>query len=255
MFLLHRKDLKLNGDNPVFMYAYGAWSWSAFPWQGYLLPWVELGGIYALPNIRGGGEYGESWHEAGMRLNKQNGIDDFIAAAEWLIENKYTSSKRLAANGGSASGIVPAAAMIQRPDLFGAAVIDFPALDKLRYTRFGSAKSWIPEFGTPENEEDFKALISYSPYHNVKNGACYPATFVQVGEKDNTTTPMHGYKFAAALQAAQGCDNPVVLKISWGAGHSYGLTPELSRETQAQQMAFLIKTFGLSLPAKYVSQK
>ena len=246
MFLIHRKGVELDGNNPVFMYAYGVWSWSAFPWQGHMIPWMEAGGVYAVPNIRGGGEYGEPWHQAGIRQNKQNGIDDFIAAAEWLIEHDYTSPRLMIANGGSASGILPGAAIIQRPDLFGAAVINYPSLDKIRYTHFGSARSWIPEFGDPEDPDDFKALLAYSPYHNLEVGTCYPPTWIQVGEKDDTTTPMHGYKFAAALQHAQGCDNPVLLKIAWGAGHSTGLTPEQSIETQAQELGFLFEALGIT---------
>ena len=244
MFILHKKDLKKDGSNPVFMYAYGAWSWAAFPWQSHMIPWMETGGVYVIANIRGGGEYGEAWHEAGIRQNKQNGIDDFIAAAEWLIENNYTSPAKLVANGGSASGIIPGAAMIQRPDLFGASVINFPALDQLRYEQFGSAKGWVSEFGSVDNPDDFKALHAYSPYHNVEAGVCYPATWIQVGEEDETTTPMHGYKFAAALQAAQSCENPVLLKVTWDAGHSYGATPEQRIETQAEELAFLVDWFS-----------
>ena len=151
------------------------------------------------------------------------------------------------ANGGSASGILPGAALIQRPDLFGAAVINYPTLDQLRYVEFGSARSWIPEFGTPEDPDDFEALYAYSPYHNLKEGVCYPPTWIQVGDKDDTTTPMHGYKFTAAMQAAQGCDNPVLLKIAWGAGHSAGLTPKQRRETLAEELAFLIKVLDVDV--------
>ena len=252
MSLVHRRDIVLNGENPVFMYGYGAWAWSAFPWQGYMMPWIELGGVYAVANIRGGGEYGEAWHQDGIGRKKQNGIDDFIAAAEWLIENDYTSPGRMIANGGSASGILPAAAIVQRPDLFGAAIINYPSLDQVRYAKFGNGASWIPEFGDPEDPEDFEALFAYSPYHQLEEGVCYPPTWIQVGEKDDTTTPMHGYKFAAALQAAQravpGCENPALLKIAWGAGHAWGLTPEQSRETQAEELAFLVKTLGLTIP-------
>ena len=247
MFLVHRKDLQLDGSNPLFMYAYGAWAWSAYPWQIHMYTWLEMGGVYAVANIRGGGEYGESWHKAGIRRNKQNGIDDFIAAAEWLIEHEYTSPARMIANGGSASGILPAAAMIQRPDLFGAAVINFPTLDQLRYTEFGSARSWIPEFGDPADPGDFAALYAYSPYHNLNEGVCYPPTWVQVGENDDLTTPMHGYKFVARLQAIQECDNPVVLKIAWGAGHAYGASPEQARQTQAEELAFLVRVLRLDV--------
>ena len=246
MFILHKKGLELDGNNPVFMYGYGAWSWAAFPWQIHMIPWMEIGGVYVVANIRGGGEYGEDWHQAGIRQNKQTGIDDFIAAAEWLIDNGYTSPSKVVANGGSASGVLPGAAMIQRPDLFAASVINFPTLDKLRYDRFGSAKSWASEFGLSEDPKDFEALHAYSPYHNLEKGTCYPATWVQVGENDETTTPMHGYKFVAALQEKQGCANPVLLKITWGAGHSYGKTPEQRSETQAEELAFLVKALGLT---------
>ncbi len=247
MFLVHRRDMKLDGTNPVFMYGYGAWAWKAFPWQWHMIPWTELGGVYAVPGIRGGGEYGEKWHAAGIRRNKQSGIDDFIAAAEWLIANRYTSSKLLVANGGSASGVVAGAAIVQRPDLFGAAVINFPILDQVRYTEFGNTRSWIPEFGDPSDADDFEALYAYSPYHNLRDGSCYPPTWIQVGEEDATTTPLHGYKFTAALQAAQSCPNPVLLKIAWGAGHAYGLTPDQVNQTQAEELAFLIRTLGLDV--------
>ena len=245
MYLVYKKGLKRDGKNPTFLYAYGAWSWSAFPWQNHMIPWMEAGGIYAVANIRGGGEYGEKWHKAGIRLQKQNGIDDYIAAAEWLIEQAYTSSQKIVANGGSASGILPGAAITQQPGLFAATVINFPTLDKIKYDQFGSAKSWVPEFGDPSNPDDFSALFAYSPYHNINPNTCYPPTWIQVGEKDDTTTPMHGYKFAAALQHAQSCTNPILLKITWGAGHSYGFSPEQRRETQAQELAFLFKALGM----------
>lgn len=251
MFLVHRKDLELDGTNPVFMYGYGAWAWSAFPWQWYMIPWMEMGGVYAVPGIRGGGEYGEAWHQAGIREKKQKGIEDYIAAAGWLIENKYTSPGRMIGNGGSASGILPAAAMVQRPGLFGATLINYPTMDQVRYVHFGSAKSWMPEYGNPDKPDEFKALLTYSPYHNLEEGTCYPPTLIQVGEKDDTTTPMHGYKMVAAMQATQGCDQPILLKIAWGAGHGQGLTPDQSRETQAQELAFLVKALGLEVPTSF----
>ncbi|GAB5518142.1 MAG: prolyl oligopeptidase family serine peptidase [Rhodothermales bacterium] len=245
MFLTYKRGLQRDGTNPVFMYGYGAWAWSAYPWQRHMLPWMEMGGVYAIANIRGGGEYGEAWHQDGIRHHKQNGIDDFIAAAEWLIENDYTLPERMVGNGGSASGVIPAAAAIQRPELFGASVINIPSLDKLRYALFGSANAWATEFGAPDDPDDFTALMAYSPYHNLEPGTCYPPTWIQVGEKDETTTPMHGYKYAAALQQAQGCQHPVMLKTVRGAGHSYGFTPEQSRQTQAEELAFLAKVLGM----------
>ncbi len=254
MFIAHEKGLEPDGSQPLFMYAYGAFNWSAFPWyQPNIIAWMELGGIYALPNIRGGGEYGEAWRQAGIRHNKQNGIDDYLAAAEWLVENGYTTSDRLVANGGSASGVLPGTAITQRPDLFGAAVVNIAALDKLRYHLFGSTNSWRADFGAADDPDDFAALHAYSPYHNLKAGTCYPATWIQVGERDETTSPMHGYKFAAALQAAQGCAIPVLLKIAWGAGHSYGATRSQSDETMAQELAFLVAVLGMEVPEAYLS--
>jgi prolyl oligopeptidase len=250
MYLVHSKGLERDGSNPVFMYAYGAWAWSAFPWQWHMIPWIEMGGIYAVPGIRGGGEYGEDWYADGARLNKYRGIEDYIAAAEYLVEEGFTSPEIIAANGGSASGVLPAAAVGLRPDLFGASVINFPALDKLRYIQFGSARSWVSEFGDPAIESDFRALRKYSPLHNVREDVCYPPTWIQVGEKDDTTTPMHGYKYAAALQGVQSCSNPVLLKVAWGAGHTYGSTPEQSRRTQAEELAFLVDRFGMTASFK-----
>ena len=247
VFVAHKKGICLDGSNPTLMYGYGAFGWNSFLWyQPQVIAWMEMGGIYALPRIRGGGEYGESWHREGMKLKEQNSIDDFIAAAEWLIANKYTSASKLAANGGSASGPLAAAAIIQRPDLFGAALIDIPVLDMLRYERFGAAQSWTQEFGSVENADEFKALLSYSPYHNIKPGRCYPPTLIRVGERDETATPLHGYKFAALMQSAQGCASPVLLKVMWGAGHNFGTTPEQVIESRADEMAFL--ALALQLP-------
>ncbi len=250
MWVVHRADVFPDGERPVFLYGYGAWAWFAFPWQRHLIPWMEAGGIYAVANVRGGGEYGDSWHAGGQRLQKQNTIDDFIAAAEWFVDSGYTKPDLIAANGGSASGFLPAAAINQRPGLFGASVINFPVMDMLRYDNFGSAKSWIPEYGTVSNPEDFRVLRSYSPYHNLESGRCYPPTWVQVGDKDETTTPMHGYKYVAALQRAQGCDSPVILKTAFGAGHSYGLTPEQRYKTQAEELAFLFQVMNLPYELK-----
>ncbi len=246
MFISHLKSLKLSGNDPLFMYGYGAWGWSAFPWfQPHILAWMEMGGIYALPGIRGGGEYGEAWHQAGIKLNKQNGIDDFIAAGEWLVENGYTSRERLVANGGSASGVLAGAAVVQRPDLFGAAVIDIPSLDLIRFVESPAGKYLTPEYGSPADPAEFKVLRWISPYHNLKAGQCYPPTMVMVGERDETAIPMHGYKFMAQMQQVQGCDHPALLKVMWGAGHNYGITPEQSAESWADAWGFLIKTLNL----------
>jgi prolyl oligopeptidase len=246
MFVAHQKGLKLDGSHPTFMYGYGAFGWVSFMWyQPFVLNWLEMGGVYAQPGIRGGGEYGEAWHQAGSKHNKQNAIDDYIAAAEWLIKNRYTSPSRLVANGGSASGALAAAAIIQRPELFGAAVIDRPLLDLLRFDRFTQAAYWIPEFGSPGDPDDFKALRAWSPYQNVNPGHCYPATFVMSGDRDQTAVPLHAYKFTAAMQAAQSCQNPVLLKVMWGAGHNFGLTADQTSDSWGDQTAFLFRVLGL----------
>jgi prolyl oligopeptidase len=239
MFLVHHEDLQLDGGNPVFMYAYGAFNWAAAPWfQPMVAVWLQMGGVYALPNVRGGGEYGEAWHEAGIGRHKQNAIDDYIAAGEWLIDQGYTSRRLLVGNGGSASGPLIGAAMVQRPELFRASVIDYPALDMLRLEAFTGGRRWRSDFGTVEDRDDFEALYAYSPYHNVVP-ACYPATIVTPGERDESTVPMHAYKFVAALQAAQRCDEPILLRVSWGAGHTSGRTPAEQVDNWADQLALL----------------
>ncbi len=249
MFVTHHRDVRLDGENPTFMYGYGAFNWAASPWfQPQVAAWLQLGGVYAMPNIRGGGEYGEEWHRAGIRRNKQQSIDDYLAAADWLIANGYTSKNLLVANGGSASGPLVGAAITQRPDLFAASVIDFPALDMLRLEAFTGGRGWRSDFGTVEDKQDFHALHAYSPYHAVREGTCYPATIISPGERDESTVPMHAYKFAAALQHAQSCDKPILLRVSWGAGHSHGATLDDSMDTWADQLAFLVNVLGLDAP-------
>ena len=247
MFLAHRKEIPLAGDRPLFMYGFGHSGWVAFPWfQPHLLAWLDLGGTYALPGLRGGGEYGREWQEAGTLLNKPTTIADYVAAAEWLIEKGYTSPGKLVANGGSGSGVVPAAAAVQRPDLFAAALIDFPFLDMLRYHHFTAVKGWTRGYGSSDDAEEFKVLLSYSPLHNLEPGRCYPAMLTVVGEEDTATLPLHGYKFTAALQRAQGCENAALLKLIPGAGHYvYGTTAEAAARTEAEMLAFLIRSLGL----------
>ncbi len=247
MFLVHHQDLELDGANPVFLYGYGAFNWAAAPWfQPKVAVWLQMGGVYALPNVRGGGEYGEAWHQAGIGRHKQNSIDDFLAAAEWLIAEGYTSSDLLVGNGGSASGPLIGAAIVQRPDLFRASIIDFPALDMLRLEAFTGGRRWRSDFGTVEDRADFEALYAYSPYHNV-TPACYPATILTPGDRDETTVPMHAYKFVAALQHAQTCDRPILLRVSWGAGHSSGATPSDRVENWADQLALLSEMLDLDV--------
>jgi prolyl oligopeptidase len=240
MFIVHRKDLTFEEGHPLFMYAYGAYAWTAFLWyQPHIIAWLEMGGVYALPGIRGGGEYGRDWHQAGVGRNRQNAIDDYHAAAAWLIEHGYTSPDKMVANGGSASGSLAGAAVIQRPDLYAAAVIDIPTFDMLR--RGG----WVEEFGDPDDPDDFEVLRSYSPYHNIEPGVCYPPILVMAGEKDETAVPFHAYKFIARLQARQACDHPALLKVMWGAGHTHGATPREQAASWADAWSFLIRTLEM----------
>lgn len=246
MFLSHRKDVTPDRDTPTLMYAYGAFGWAASPWfRPDVTAWMERGGVFAMPNIRGGGEYGRSWHETGIRRNKQVAIDDLIAAAEWLVSQGLTSSERLAINAGSASGMMAGAALAQRPELFAAVTIDYPALDMVRLDRFTGGRQWRSDFGSPDDAADFRALLAYSPYHTLQPGRCYPATLVLPGERDETTVPMHAYKFVAALRHAQGCDRPVLLRVAWGAGHSAGATIQDSMDNWADQVAFLERAMGI----------
>ena len=250
MFVVHRKGLELDGSNPLFMYAYGAFGWTAFLWyQPHVIAWLEMGGVYALPGIRGGGEYGRSWHEDGVGQNRQNAVDDYIAATEWLIDQGYTSPDRMVANGGSASASLAAMAVLQRPDLYGAAVIDIPSLDLLRYHRHPGSGGWVEEFGDPDDPDDFSVLRRLSPYHTIEAGACYPPMLVMAGEKDETALPLHAYKFVARMQAnaPPGCASPALLKVMWGAGHSYGTTARQQAQSWADAWAFLDTALGLRL--------
>ena len=251
MFLVHARGVRAGTPRPAVMYGYGFGAWPAAPYfQPHMAVWLRRGGIWAVPNTRGGGEYGAEWHRAGSRLEKRNAIDDYLAAAEWLIEKRWTSRSLLVATGSSAGGAVVGAALVQRPELFGAAVLDYPALDMLRYDRFTVADRWRSEYGTAGDPEEFRALLDYSPVHNVRRGVCYPATLVAPGERDDVTPPFHAYKFVAALQAAQACDRPVHLRVSWGAGHSSGATLEETIDTWADQLAFLRRALGESRPKR-----
>jgi prolyl oligopeptidase len=245
MFLVHARGVVPGTPRPAIMYGYGFGGWPAAPWfQPHVAVWLRRGGIWAVPNTRGGGEYGAEWHRAGSRLEKQNAIDDYLAAAQWLIAEGWTSSDLLVANGSSAGGAVVGAALVQRPDLFGAVVLDYPALDLLRYDRFTVADRWRSEYGTTADPEEFRALLAYSPVHNIERGVCYPPTLVAPGERDDVTPPFHAYKLVAALQDAPGCDRPTHLRISWGAGHSSGATLEESIDTWADQLAFLYRALA-----------
>ena len=241
MFLSHRKGLELDGSNPTLLYGYGGFNVSYTPrFATSTMVWMEMGGVYALANIRGGGEYGEAWHLAGTRQNKQNVFDDFIAAAEWLIDNGYTSTPKLAIEGGSNGGLLVGACINQRPDLFGAAIAEVGVLDMVRYhLQSANARNWSTDYGLSENQDDFRAQIAYSPYHNTVVGACYPPTLITTADHDDRVAPWHSFKFAAALQHAQGCDNPILLRVETRAGHSAGKPTWMRIDEAADTWAFL----------------
>ena len=223
MFLVHLAGLARDGANPVYLSGYGGFNISMTPaFSRSLLLWLERGGVVAIPNIRGGGEYGEAWHQGGMLGQKQNSFDDFIAAAEWLIRERYTQPARLAAAGGSNGGLLMGAVLTQRPELFGAVLIQVPLLDMMRYHRFLIARLWIPEYGSAEDPEQFRWLRAYSPYHHVRDGVAYPAVLLATAESDTRVDPMHARKMAARLQAATSSDRPVLLRLEARAGHGAG---------------------------------
>jgi prolyl oligopeptidase len=245
MFIVHKKNLRLDGSNPTYLTGYGGFNASLTPgFSAQAAAWVELGGVYAQPNLRGGGEFGEAWHRAGMFENKQNVFDDFIAAAEYLIEEEYTSSDNLAIAGGSNGGLLVGAAMTQRPDLFGAVVCSYPLLDMVRYHKFMVANFWIPEYGSADNADEFAYIRAYSPYHNVDEGTDYPATLFVTGDGDTRVDPLHGRKMAALVQAANGGDNPILLRYHTKAGHSGGQPVSEQIEQMVDTMSFLLWQVG-----------
>ncbi len=249
MFLGHRKDIELDGENPAILTGYGGFNISLTPaYNEVNLFWMNIGGVFAVPNLRGGSEYGESWHKAGMLGNKQNVFDDYIAAAEWLIENQYTRPEKLAARGGSNGGLLVGAAMTQRPELFRVVICSVPVLDMLRYHKYSVARYWIGEYGDPENPEHFKWLIKYSPYHNVTPNAHYPATFIDTADSDMRVDTMHAKKMTAKLQQANVSKYPIIFKLQRRAGH--GLTAPISKriEDYADSFAFIFHELGISLP-------
>ncbi|NJK52863.1 MAG: S9 family peptidase, partial [Leptolyngbyaceae cyanobacterium SU_3_3] len=243
MFITHKKGLQLDGNNPTYLYGYGGFGISLSPsFSVSLLVWMELGGVYAVPNLRGGGEYGEDWHQAGTKLKKQNVFDDFIAAAEWLIGNQYTSAQKLAIGGGSNGGLLVGACLAQRPELFGAALPAVGVMDMLRFHKFTIGWAWMSEYGSPEEAEDFRALYAYSPLHNLKPGTAYPATMVTTADHDDRVVPAHSFKFSAALQAAHSGPQPVLIRVETKAGHGAGKPTAKVIEESADRWAFLVKT-------------
>jgi len=246
MFLVHPADLVRDGDNPTYLTGYGGFNISMTPaFSRSLLMWLEHGGVVAIPNIRGGGEYGESWHQAGMMGNKQNSFDDFIGAAEWLIDNGYTRRDRLAAAGGSNGGLLVGAALTQRPELFRAVIVQVPLLDMLRYHRFLIARLWIPEYGSPDDPEHFRWLRAYSPYHHVRDGVAYPAVLLATAESDTRVDPMHARKMAARLQAASSADYPVLLRLEARAGHGAGKPLSKVLEELTDTWTFVFSELGV----------
>ncbi|MBD1900337.1 prolyl oligopeptidase family serine peptidase [Trichocoleus sp. DQ-A3] len=242
MFITYKKGLQLDGSNPTYLYGYGGFNVSLTPsFSVGNLVWMEMGGVYAVPNLRGGGEYGEEWHQGGTKLNKQNVFDDFIAAAEWLIANGYTTPEKLAIGGGSNGGLLVGACMTQRPDLFGAALPAVGVMDMLRFHKFTIGWAWTSDYGSPENPEEFNALYAYSPLHNLKPGTSYPATMITTADHDDRVVPAHSFKFAAALQAAHTGVAPVLIRIETKAGHGAGKPTTKIIEEVADRWAFLVR--------------
>jgi prolyl oligopeptidase len=249
MFLVHRTGLAKDGGNPVYLTGYGGFNISMTPaFSRSLLLWLERGGVVAIPNIRGGGEYGERWHQEGMLARKQNSFDDFIAAAEWLIAAGYTTPARLAVAGGSNGGLLMGAVLTQRPDLFRAVVVQVPLLDMLRYHRFLIARLWIPEYGSAEDPEQFPWLRAYSPYHHVRAGVAYPAVLLATAESDSRVDPMHARKMAARLQAATASPRPILLRLESRAGHGAGKPLNKVLEELSDTWTFVFSELGVEFP-------
>jgi len=246
MFIVSKKGLKLDGSNPTYLYGYGGFNISLTPaFSVANLAWVEMGGVYVMANLRGGGEYGEAWHKAGTKLQKQNVFDDFIGAAEWLVSNKVTSPAKLSIGGGSNGGLLVGAAMTQRPDLFAAALPAVGVMDMLRFHKFTIGWAWTSDYGSSDNADEFKALVKYSPLHNLKAGGCYPATMVTTADHDDRVVPAHSFKFAAAAQAAQAGAAPILIRIETKAGHGAGKPTSKQIEEVADRWGFLYRTLNM----------
>jgi prolyl oligopeptidase len=249
MFLIHRKGLTHDGGHPTLLYGYGGFNISLTPsFAVSRLVWLEMGGVLAVANLRGGGEYGEEWHQAGMLDRKQNVFDDFIACAEYLIAEKITSTPRLAIHGGSNGGLLVGACMTQRPDLFGAVVPAVGVMDMLRFHKFTIGWAWASDYGSADDPEQFKTLVAYSPLHNLRPGTPYPPTLVITADHDDRVVPGHSFKFAAALQAAQvasGHAAPALIRIQTKAGHGMGKPTRLIIEEQTDMWAFLVRVLRM----------
>ena len=250
MFITHRKGIKLDGSNPTYLYAYGGFNISLTPrFSTSNIVWLEMGGVYAQPNLRGGGEYGEEWHRAGMFEKKQNVFDDFIAAAEYLIREGYTSTPKLAIGGASNGGLLVGATLTQRPDLMGAALPAVGVMDMLRFHKFTIGWAWVSEYGSADSASQFDYLRAYSPLHNIRPGTEYPATMVTTADHDDRVVPGHSFKFAAALQAAQSGDAPILIRVETDAGHGAGKPTSKIIAEQADRWAFLYKNLGMGRPS------
>ncbi len=252
MFIAHKKGLELDGRRPTLLYGYGGFNISLTPrFSVTRLSWMEMGGVFAMANLRGGGEYGKKWHDQGKKTHKQNVFDDFISAAEWLIANDYTNTDKLAIQGGSNGGLLVGAVMTQRPELFAAALPAVGVMDMLRFHKFTSGRYWVDDYGSADDAEEFKVLYAYSPYHNIKPGVRYPATLVTTADTDDRVVPGHSFKFAAALQKAHQGDEPVMIRIETRAGHGGGKPTALRIEEAADQWAFLAENLAMELPPPY----
>jgi prolyl oligopeptidase len=248
-FMTARKGLARDSSNPTMMYGYGGFSASTVPTYRADVPaWLEQGGIFVLANMRGGAEYGEAWHKAGMLEKKQNVFDDFIAVAEYLVKEKFTSPSKLGIMGGSNGGLLVGAVMEQRPDLFAVALPAVGVMDMLRYDRFTGGRAWGTEYGSSSDPKQFAFLIKYSPLHNIKPGTCYPATLVTTADHDDRVVPSHSFKFTAALQVAQGCDRPVLIRVETRGSHGYRPTDKRIAEL-ADQWAFTAAQMSLPPPS------
>jgi len=247
MFITAKKGVALNGDNPTILYGYGGFNISLEPgFSPGMMAWLDMGGVYAIANLRGGGEYGREWHEAGTKIHKQNVFDDFIGAAEYLIAQKYTSPQKLAIRGGSNGGLLVAATELQRPDLFAAAIPAVGVLDMLRFRDFTIGKAWESDYGSVENADEFKAIYAYSPLHNIKPGVNYPATMITTGDHDDRVFPAHSFKFAATMQAVDAHGKPQLIRIETRAGHGQGKPTSKQIEEVADVYAFILKAFGMA---------
>ena len=248
MFLVHRKGLKRDGQNATLLYGYGGFNIAMTPsFSPAFLGWMEMGGLLAVANLRGGSEYGEAWHQAGTKLHKQNVFDDFIAAAEWLIANKYTSTPKLAIYGGSNGGLLVGACLNQRPDLFGAAMPAVGVMDMLRFNKFTVGALWMGDYGSPENTEEFRALRAYSPLHNIRKGGHYPPVLITTSDHDDRVVPGHSFKYAATLQAAQAGPAPILIRIETRAGHGAGKPTSKRIDEFADRLAFLVRELNMKV--------